>query len=70
MESNVMTMSTSRDRAWPFAKLVSKYSVYQEEMLIDYPNDEVTITFAFKKTLGSTRLTRWIFLKKAKKELL
>lgn len=73
MESNVMTMRVKGDRAWPLFKLVDKYSLYQKEVLI-YDHDdkpiEVEVQFVLKKILGSTKLTKLLLTRKAKKELL
>ena len=74
MESNVTTIRTSCDRAWPFLKLIEKYSAYQDEATIYYDENEVPkdieVRFAYKKILGSTKLTKMIFLRKLRKELL
>lgn len=73
-ESNVMTIRTNCDRSWPLLKLVNRYSEYQKDLTI-YKDEngipyEVEVTFVLKKILGSTKLTRKIFIEKAKKELL
>ena len=74
MESNVTTIRTSCDRAWPFLKLIEKYSAYQDEATIYYDENEIPkeieARFAYKKILGSTKLTKKIFLRKLRKELL
>ena len=74
MESNVTTIRTSCDRAWPFLKLIDKYSSCQDKAVIYYDENEVPkdieVRFAYKKILGSTKLTKMIFLRKLKKELL
>ena len=70
MESNVMTIRTKCDRSWPLFKLVDKYSEYQTDIRMYEDTDEVEVRFVLKKILGSTKLTRKIFLSKARKELL
>lgn len=70
MESNVMTIRTKSDRSWPLFKLVDKYSEYQTDIRIYKETDEVEVRFVLKKILGSTKLAKKIFLKKAEKELL
>lgn len=70
MESNVMTIRTKCDRSWPLFKLIDKYSEYQTDIRVYEDTDEVEVRFVLKKILGSTKLTRKIFLSKARKELL
>ena len=70
MESNVMTIRTKCDRSWPLFKLIDKYSEYQTDIRMYEDTDEVEVRFVLKKILGSTKLTRKIFLSKARKELL